>query len=109
MIASCMKRQVISVAPDTTAEDAARLVVTHHVGTLPVVDEMGALVGIVRLQDLLQVFMPDFVMLLDNIDFIRSFGGRQVMTHRANAAEALHQEIGIEIRDLATLVAERLR
>ena len=68
MIASCMKRQVVSVGLDTTAEEAARLVMSHHIGTLPVVDEQGLLVGVVRLQDLLQVFMPDFVALLDNID-----------------------------------------
>ena len=79
MIASCMKRQVVSVALDTTAEEAARLVVLHHIGTLPVIDKQGVLVGIVRLQDLLQVFMPDFVALLDNIDFIPSFGAVEVL------------------------------
>lgn len=74
MIASCMKRQVVSVRLDTTAEEAARLVVSNHVGTLPVVNDLGVLAGVVRLQDLLQVFMPDFVTLLDNIDFIPNFG-----------------------------------
>lgn len=74
MIGSCMKRQVISVSPETTAQAAARLVVNHRVGTLPVIDDMGLLVGIVRLEDLLQVFMPDFVALLENLDFVHDYG-----------------------------------
>ena len=39
MIHSCMKRHVIAVSPETTAQQAARIVVANHVGTLPVVDE----------------------------------------------------------------------
>ncbi len=74
MIGSCMKRPAISVAPSTTVQEASRLVVVHHIGTLPVVDTLGLLVGVVRLEDLLQVFMPDFVALMDNIDFVHDFG-----------------------------------
>ncbi len=74
MIGSCMKRQPVWVAPSTTAHEAARMVVAHRVGTLPVVDSLGVLVGVVRLEDLLQVFMPDFVTLIDNIDFVHDFG-----------------------------------
>ena len=74
MIGQCMKRQVVSVTPGTTALEAARIVVTRHVGTLPVTDDAGTLVGIVRVQDLLDVFMPDFVRLLDDIDFVHDFG-----------------------------------
>lgn len=74
MIGSCMKRPAISVAPSTTVQEASQLVVVHHIGTLPVVDARGLLVGVVRLEDLLQVFMPDFVALMDNIDFVHDFG-----------------------------------
>ncbi len=74
MIGSCMKRHVIAVSPETTVREAAQVVVSHHVGTLPVVDELDVLVGVVRLEDLLKVFMPDFVALLDNIDFVHDFG-----------------------------------
>jgi CBS domain-containing protein len=69
-----MKRQVVSVSPSTTVREASRLVVERHVGTLPVVDEQGTLVGVMRVQDLLDVFMPDFVRLLENIDFVHDFG-----------------------------------
>jgi CBS domain-containing protein len=79
MIGSCMKRQVVAVSPTTTAQEAARIVVTNHVGTLPVVDDSGALVGVVRLEDLLRVFMPDFVALMDTIDFVHDFGAMETL------------------------------
>jgi CBS-domain-containing membrane protein len=74
MIGDCMKRQVSSVSPGTTVLGAARLVVDRHIGTLPVVDEQGTLIGVVRVQDILDIFMPDFVRLLEDIDFIHDFG-----------------------------------
>ena len=120
MIASCMKRQVVVVDPDTTAEEAARLVVAHHVGTLPVVDEQGVLLGVVRLQDLLQVFMPDFLTLIDNIDFVHSFGALEMrplhelpgararkMRELMQAAVAVEQTAGL-LRTLATLSKHQL-
>lgn len=75
-----MKRQVVSVTPGTTALEAARIVVARHIGTLPVVDGDGTLVGIVRAQDLLDVFMPDFVRLLDDIDFVHDFGALEELS-----------------------------
>ena len=42
-------------------------------GTLPVVGAEGRLEGVVTLLDVLQVSMPDFVELLDNIDFVHDF------------------------------------
>ena len=50
----------ITIAPDATIPAAARLMNTHHVRRLPVVDEDGKLVGIVSRRDLLSVFLrPD--------------------------------------------------
>ena len=77
MIDACMKQQVVSVSPSTTVREAAHIVVERHVGTLPVVDQNGILVGVVGIEDLLKVFMPDFVALLDNIDFVHDFGAME--------------------------------
>ena len=89
-VGDCMKRGVITVTSSTTVEEAARLVVEKHVGTLPVVDDEGVLTGVVRLEDLLGVFMPDFVALLDNIDFVHDFG----------ALEETESKVAPEARDL---------
>lgn len=79
MIDACMKRHVIAVTPSTTVRDAAQIVVAHHIGTLPVVDEQGTLIGVVRLDDLLRVFLPDFVALLEDIDFVHDFGALEFL------------------------------
>jgi CBS domain-containing protein len=42
-----MSRPVVTVTPDTPTVEAARLMLLHHIGGLPVVDAAGELVGIV--------------------------------------------------------------
>jgi CBS domain-containing protein len=55
-----MTTPAITVDPGTTLPGAARLMNTHHVRRLPVVDAKGRLVGIVSRRDLLSVFLrPD--------------------------------------------------
>jgi CBS domain-containing protein len=55
-----MTAPAITIGPDATIPAAARLMNTHHVRRLPVVDEQGKLVGIVSRRDLLSVFLrPD--------------------------------------------------
>jgi len=50
-----MITDVITVAPDTTVEEAAALTEKHKIGTLPVVDNKGNLVGIITSTDLLRL------------------------------------------------------
>jgi CBS domain-containing protein len=55
-----MTAPAITIGPDATIPAAARLMNTHHIGRLPVVDQDGKLVGIVSRRDLLSVFLrPD--------------------------------------------------
>lgn len=55
-----MSTHVVTVRPDATVAEAARLMDRHHVTCLPVVDEAGKLRGIVSPRDLLRVFLrPD--------------------------------------------------
>jgi len=55
-----MTSPAITIGPDATIPAAARLMNTHHVRRLPVVDDEGALMGIVSRRDLLSVFLrPD--------------------------------------------------
>ena len=51
-----MTKKVYSVAPDTPIEEAARLMLTHKIGGLPVLKE-GTLVGILTETDILRAFM----------------------------------------------------
>ncbi|HEY7265639.1 MAG TPA: CBS domain-containing protein [Trebonia sp.] len=55
-----MTSPAITIGPDATVPAAARLMSTHHVRRLPVVNPDGRLVGIVSRRDLLSVFLrPD--------------------------------------------------
>lgn len=120
-IGDCMKRRVVTVTASTTVQEAARIVVEQHVGTLPVVDEEGLLTGLVRLQDLLRVFMPDFVALLNNIDFVRDFGALEqvqpkggpeeahlTMSDLAGPPVAVEEDSGL-MHSLATIVKHQLQ
>lgn len=86
----CMKQDVISVLVTGTVADAAGLFQTHHIGMLPVVDGAGCLVGILQLRDLLQLIMPAFVDLIEDIDYIGDFGA---IENGEPAQEQLNQPI----------------
>jgi len=55
-----MSTPAITVRPDATLSQAARIMAVRHVKRLPVVDDLGMLQGIVSRADLLKVFLrPD--------------------------------------------------
>jgi acetoin utilization protein AcuB len=55
-VTAAMRSALITVGPRATVEDAARLMLRHKIGGLPIVDE-GKLVGIVTTSDLLKAFL----------------------------------------------------
>jgi acetoin utilization protein AcuB len=56
-VAQVMVREVVTAGPLETVEDAARLLVRHRIGALPVVDGFGRLVGILSETDILHAFV----------------------------------------------------
>ena len=55
-----MTAPAVTIGPGATIPAAARLMNTHHVRRLPVVDEQGRLLGVISRRDLLSVFLrPD--------------------------------------------------
>ena len=55
-VGEVMTKGVITVEPDRPIQDAARLILDHRIGALPVVDA-GRLVGILTETDLLRAFV----------------------------------------------------
>lgn len=53
---AAMHNALVTVTPENTVEDAARLMLTHKIGGLPVVSS-GKLVGIITTTDLLRAFL----------------------------------------------------
>ncbi len=74
MIKDCMKEAVISISQSASVKDAVKIFQENQIGTLPIVNEENKLVGIILLRDLLDLVMPDFMHLLENIDFVSNFG-----------------------------------
>jgi len=74
IVSSCMKKNVISISADASVQHAVELVIKHHIGLLPVVDQAHKVIGVVDLKNLLSLVMPDFVSLVDNLDFLMDFG-----------------------------------
>jgi len=69
-----MKKDVVFIHADATISDAAHVFVKHHVGVLPVIDRDGRPIGVVGLQDMLTLELPDFVNFVADVDFVQDFG-----------------------------------
>jgi CBS domain-containing protein len=53
LVKDFMTRRVVTVMPDNSTLDAARLMLEHKISGLPVVDDEGCLIGIFSEHDLL--------------------------------------------------------
>jgi CBS domain-containing protein len=78
-ISDCMKPNVVSITASASIGQAAALFAVRHIGTLPVIDGAGRLVGLLTLHDLLALVMPDFVRLMEDFDFVHDFGAVETL------------------------------
>jgi len=69
-----MKRKVIAIRSGATLREAAALLSSHHIGSLPVVDAGGRLAGLIQMRDLLALVLPDFIHFVEDFDFVGDFG-----------------------------------
>jgi len=102
LVNQCMKKVIITINLNATIGDAANIFCAHHVGTLPVVDDGGHLVGILQLRDLLHLIMPAFVDLIEDFDYVGDFGA---MEDSEPAKEELLRPIS-EVMEEPTCVLE---
>lgn len=89
-----MKRNVYFIHSTATIREAAAIVAEKHIGTLPVVDPEGKLIGVVGLRDLLSLEMPDFFNLIEDFDFVHNFG----------AVETTRPEVEVITRPVTTIM-----
>jgi CBS-domain-containing membrane protein len=50
------------------------MLVEKRIGTLPVLDEHGRMIGLVQMRDLIELVMPDFLRLVEDFNFVTDFG-----------------------------------
>jgi CBS domain-containing protein len=71
-----MTRDVVTVTPETTIQQLAKLLVQNQISGVPVVDESGALVGIVTENDLIRqnkrLHIPTVINFLDAAIYLES-------------------------------------
>jgi len=92
-VKSSMKKQVITVLDTDNLGKAAKQFVKHHVGMLPVVNAEGKLVGVLQLRDLLNLALPDFTRLMEDFDFVGTFGA-------ANSIQPSKEEIAKKVSEV---------
>ncbi len=110
----------VTVTPDVSVIDAARLMAERSVGALPVVDDAGVLVGLVTEGDLImrdvKLEYPTYIQLLDG--FIMYPPAHARFEHELKKAVAATVEdvmsrrpvtvrVDASIEDVATLLAEK--
>ena len=82
-VTACMKKNVVSIPKTATVREAAAIIVSKHIGLLPVVDKNNKPVGVIGIRDLLTLELPDFVSFVADVDFVHDFGA--VETTRPSA------------------------
>ena len=114
-----MTKDPITVARDLTVTEAAKLMVEHHVGALPVIDD-GKLVGIVTEGDLImqdvRIEFPTYIHLLDGFIMYppatARFENELKKAVGATVADVMSSEpvvvkANMSVEDVATLMVER--
>ncbi len=61
-----MERNVITVSPDTSYQDIARLLYNQNISGVPVVDEKGEVLGVVSEKDIFRVLYPSYLNLYED-------------------------------------------
>lgn len=82
-VAEIMTKPVITIGPEETVEEAARLLLKHRIGGLPVVGD-GGLVGIITETDVLQAF-------LDVMGITETSGRLELVVEDRPGPEAFHE------------------
>lgn len=108
-----MTRNVVTIAPDASIHDAAKLMIDHHVSGLPVVNADGKLIGIVTERDFLrrqeigtEVKRPRWLEFLRGpgrqaVDFVRE-AGRKV--HEIMTPDVLSVVPDAELADIVEIM-----
>lgn len=99
-ISQCMKRNVISIRETAAVREAAAVFAKEHVGLLPIVDEQNKPVGVIGLQDLISLELPDFIRFVADVDFVHDFGA---VENTRPDAEVLDQSITFLMKPAITV------
>lgn len=108
-IGTWMKPRVVSISPDASLLDAAKLLAKEKVGTLPVIDKKGKLVGITSMRKVVRFFLPDFINVVEDVDFVRDFGAIDIpspvdIKKSANIKVSENMDEAVSVEETASLM-----
>ncbi|MCB5245562.1 MAG: CBS domain-containing protein, partial [Candidatus Cloacimonetes bacterium] len=72
-VADLMVKNPVCVTPDTLLSKLDSLMNEHNISCIPVVDNEGRYLGEISILDVLKVGMPDYLMMIDDVAFLRSY------------------------------------
>jgi PTS system nitrogen regulatory IIA component len=105
-IADIMITNPISIGPEATLRELNNLMSLHQVAGLPVVDAHGKYLGEVHILNVLKVGIPEYMMMLDNLNFLMSFEPLEKLFDKQD--EVLVREImvmdGVFLRPEASII-----
>lgn len=93
-ISHWMKKDVVSIWSQASLIEAAKLLADKKVGTLPVIDKKGHLVGLTSMSAIVRIFLPDFINVVKDLDFVHDFGAID-----DPAVEDIQKAATIKVRD----------
>ena len=95
-ISKYMKKDFRTVSPETPMREIARAFYETGESVLPVTEADGSLSGIITIDDFILIFLPDYIDLIRNIDFLHDFGALErssfTVEERLLVAEDLMRE-----------------
>ena len=95
-ISKYMKKDFRTVSPETPMREIARAFFETGESVLPVTQEDGALAGIITIDDFILIFLPEYIDLIRDIDFLHDFGALErssfTVEERLLVAEDLMRE-----------------
>jgi len=105
-----MNRSVVSVSADSSLADAAQLMIAHGINSLPVVDELGHLVGMIGIRDILRAparsgsdtLLVKWDRLEERAQLLRTMAVHSVMARRVVTADETST-----VTEVAALMANR--
>lgn len=114
-----MSTTIVTLKAEDSIKHAAKVMIDHHIGGAPVIDDEGRLIGLITESDLItqdvKIHFPSYIHLLDSFIFIESRRRFEETLKRAAAAKVgdlmtidvatVNPETPIE--DVATLMMEK--
>lgn len=113
-----MHTEVVTIGPDATVRELADLLATHEISGVPVVNDQGALVGVVTEGDVIlqdaELHFPHYLQFLDSIIYlesVRKFEERFRKTFGNKVSDVMSAEVftvtpEATIHEVTTLMAD---